>query len=151
MKTLLGSADFSETVPKTPDWFGQRLKHNIEGLDSRTALEHCQGYSKAIVGRKPIGNFKLPSRAIYLGFDAGRRMGEFLLTTPRGIKHYERTQVRTPLGDLARVFEHRLCRSIAYVPQAIRNRDEEAIRQALRCSRGRPIEEWTWLVLTPLP
>jgi hypothetical protein len=69
-----------------------------------------------------------------MGLAAGRRVARILLTTPHGEAHHERSAVRTVIGDIAFLINHRLHGKLL---QMLRDGDLRSVKCAiLLCQTG---------------
>jgi hypothetical protein len=89
---------------------------------------------EAVLGNRHFGAYWLPQKNYVLGFAAGRRVARLLLTTPHGDAHYQRSAVRTVIGDIACLLNHRLQGKLL---EMLRDGDLAGINRAiLLCKKG---------------
>jgi len=130
---------------RSSEWFCEtwlKPKLKIRGLNHLKVFRHVQPQlAMALPDYTRLGMVWVPEPEIFLGYDAGKAIGEYLLSHPRGVRAPERSSLRTPLMDLALLISHRLqgvpdWRSLG----ALLRTPLDVIKHVLKESHKRPIE-----------
>jgi hypothetical protein len=100
----------------------------------RQVIDLAEEQLTTLLGGRYLGAYWLPEKNYVLGFAAGRRVARILLTMPHGEAHHERSAVRTVIGDIARLINHRLHGKLL---QMLRDGDLRSVNCAiLLCQKG---------------
>lgn len=144
-----------------------QLRFTIDGLTRRRSAEHLAPFLHQMYPGE-LGCVWLPTTNVYLGKEAGQRIGDLIMTRRKNDAYVDRTHERLPIFEIAQLIEHKLdnCEVAPFTDstprQAIklaRSADpnhviykyvKAALKNTLYWSRSRDIKQWISLLCTRL-
>ena len=132
--------------------FEAQLYIEIPTLQRRDVLRYTKEFLDAKIGKQPRGNVWLPVKEISMGYHAGVAIGRAMRRRVSHIPHYSRSNKRSPIGDLANVFLHKLFNKQELIPDTnmLEGMSVDSVRIRLQKARTTEIAEWSTLLRSHL-
>jgi hypothetical protein len=142
MDDMQKEAAFKVRDMKVTKWLDKSLRYKFPGLRMKNVIEFTAPHLAAILGQVKLGMVWVPQKEIYLSFDAGKKIGEIILSEPKNEKHLDRDPTRKPIIEIAHLISQRMVRSVGEPRKAISDGRADDILKALKNCRSKDILTW---------